>query len=159
MDAIAISHVRLRDIEPDDLPRMYEFNLDPDANRLAGTIPRSIDAFKANWENALADSNVVAKAISVGDVLAGYISCFKRDGIHSVGYWVGKNFWGQGIASRALELLLNEVRIRPLHAQVATSNRASLRVLQKHGFVIQRVQLEPADDRYLECEVAFLVLE
>lgn len=71
MDPIAISHVRLRDIVPDDLPRMYEFNLDPDANRLAGTIPRSAAAFKANWENVLADSNVVAKAISVGDVLAG----------------------------------------------------------------------------------------
>ncbi len=159
MDPTVISRVRLRDIVPDDLPRMYEFNLDPDANRLAGTIPRSADAFKANWESALADSNVVAKAISVGDLLTGYISCFKRDDSYSVGYWVGKNFWGQGIASRALELLLNEVTIRPLYAQVATSNWASLRVLQKHGFVIQRVQIEPADDRYLECEVAFLVLE
>jgi RimJ/RimL family protein N-acetyltransferase len=159
MDPIAISHVRLRDIVPDDLPRIYEFNLDPDANRLAGTIPRSAAAFKTNWENTLADSNVVAKAISVGDVLAGYISCFQRDGIHSVGYWVGKNFWGQGIASRALVLLLNEVTIRPLHAQAATSNRASLRVLQKCGFVIRSAQVESADDRYLECEVAFLVLE
>ena len=159
MEPIVISHVRLRDIVQDDLPRMYEFNLDPDANRLAATMPRSAEAFEAHWENALADSNVVAKAISVGDLLAGHISCFKHDDFHSVGYWVGRDFWGQGIASRALELLLNQVTIRPLHARVATSNRASLRVLQKCGFVVRSVQVSPADDRNLECEEAFLILE
>lgn len=159
MDPIVINRVHLRDIAPDDLPLMYEFNLDSEANRLAGTIPRSAAVFKAHWENTLADSSVVAKAIAAGDVLAGYINCFQRDGIYSVGYWIGKSFWGQGIASRALELLLNEVPIRPLHAQVATDNQASLRVLQKHGFVIRSTQVEPADDRYLAGEVASLVLE
>ena len=159
MDPITIGRIRLRDIVQNDLPRMYEFNLDPEANRLAATIPRSAEAFEAHWENALSDSNVVAKAISVGERLAGYISCFKRDGFHFVGYWVGQEFWGQGIASRALELLLNEVTIRPLHAHVAINNRASLRVLQKCGFVVRSVKLAPADDRNLECEEAFLVLE
>ena len=97
MEPIVISRVRLRDIEQDDLPRMYEFNLDPDANRLAGTIPRSADAFKAHWENILADPNVIVKAISVADVLAGYISCYKLDGFDAVGYWVSKDFWRKGI--------------------------------------------------------------
>jgi RimJ/RimL family protein N-acetyltransferase len=159
MEPTVISHVRLRDIEQDDLPWMYEFNLDPDANRLAATIPRCADAFAAHWEKALADPNVVVKAISVGNVLAGYISCFKQDGFNAVGYWVARDFWGQGIASRALELLLNEVPVRPLHARVATSNRASLRVLQKCGFVVQCVQVSPESDRFLECEEAFLVLK
>lgn len=159
MEPTVVSQVRLRDIEPDDLPRMYEFNLDPDANRLAATIPRSADAFEVHWKKALADPSVVVKAISVGNVLAGYISCFKPDGLDAVGYWLGKEFWGQGIASRALELLLKEVAIRPLHARVATSNRASLRVLQKCGFVVQCVQVSSADDRFLECEEAFLVLK
>jgi RimJ/RimL family protein N-acetyltransferase len=159
MESTAISHVRLRDIEQDDLPWMYEFNLDPDANRLAMTIPRSADAFDVHWEKALADPHVVAKAISVSNVLAGWISCFKQNGLDAVGYWVGRDFWGQGVASRALELLLKIVPIRPLHARVATSNRASLRVLQKCGFVVRCVQVSPADDRFLECEEAFLVLE
>jgi RimJ/RimL family protein N-acetyltransferase len=92
-------------------------------------------------------------------VLAGCISCFKHDGLDSVGYWVSKEFWGIGIASRALELLLKEIQSRPLHARVATSNRASLRVLQKCGFVVQSVQASPADERYLECEEALLVLK
>jgi RimJ/RimL family protein N-acetyltransferase len=45
-----------------------------------------------------------------------------------------------------------------LIATVATSNAASLRVLQKSGFVIERVELSPASDRYPECEEAVLVL-
>jgi RimJ/RimL family protein N-acetyltransferase len=159
MEPIAISHVRLREIERGDLPWIYEFNLDAEANRLAGTIPRNADAFKAHWEKVLADSDIVMKAISVGDRLLGHICCFKRDGFHLVGYWVGRDFWGQGIASRALELFLKEVTIRPLHAYVATSNSASLRVLQKCGFVVQRVEVSPGDDRLVECEEAFLVLE
>jgi RimJ/RimL family protein N-acetyltransferase len=159
MDPIVVSRVRLRNIERDDLPRLYEFHLDPDANRLAATIPRSVDAFEAHWGNALGDPNVVSKAISVGHVLAGCISCFKHDGLNNVGYWLGKDFWGKGIASRALSLLLNEIQSRPLYARVATSNPASLRVLQKCGFVVQSVRASPADDRYLECEEALLVLK
>ena len=153
------NHVRLRDVEQADLPRLYEFNLDPDANRLAVTIPRDAVAFQAHWENVLADPNVIEKAISVGNVLAGRISCFKCDGLDHVGYWVAKDFWGNGIASRALELLLKEIPTRPLYARVATSNRASLRVLQKCGFVVQSVQVSPAADYYPECEEAFLVLK
>jgi RimJ/RimL family protein N-acetyltransferase len=149
----------LRNVERDDLPRIYEFQLDPESNQVAVTIPRSAEAFAAHWENILRDPNIAPKAILVGDVLAGCISCFKMDGVDSVGYWLGKEFWGEGIASRALELLLIEVAIRPLHARVATSNCASLRVLEKCGFVVERVQISPADDRYPECEEAFLVLQ
>ena len=150
--------VRLRNIGQDDLPRLYEFHLDPDANRLAMTIPRSVDAFAARVENRHGDPTVVVKAIAVGDLLAGIISYFKHDGVDSVGYWLGKDFWGKGIASSALKLFLQEVQPRPLYAHVATGNRASLRVLQKCGFVVERIYLSPATERYLECEEALLVL-
>ena len=66
--------------------------------------------------------------------------------------------FGKGIASTALQLLLNEIQSRPLSAHVASSNRASLRVLQKSGFVVERAYLSPATDRYLECEETLLVL-
>jgi RimJ/RimL family protein N-acetyltransferase len=75
-----------------------------------------------------------------------------------VGYWIDRAYWGRGIASRALHLLLQEVAKRPLVATAATSNRASLRVLQKSGFVVERVRLSPASDRYPECEEAVLIL-
>ena len=55
-------------------------------------------------------------------------------------------------------MLLLEVAARPLYAHAATGNGASLRVLQKCGFVVERVRLSPATDRYPECEEAVLVL-
>src|SRR5262249_38274630 len=128
------------------------------SNRLAVTIPRSAGAFDAHWAEALRDPGVTAKAILLGEALVGYVCCFLRDGRANVGYWVSREHWGKGIASRALELLLLEVRTRPFQSAVATNNGASLRVLRKCGFVVERVRVPPASDRYPECEEAVLVL-
>ena len=157
-DPTTCGPVRLRSVESGDLPRMYDLQLDPDSNRMAVTIPRTREAFDLHWAKSLDDPRNTARAILVSEAFVGYISCFPMDGEDHVGYWIDRAFWGQGIASRALHLLLREVAARPLVATVATSNGASLRVLQKCGFVVEQVRLSPATDRYPECEEAVLVL-
>jgi RimJ/RimL family protein N-acetyltransferase len=137
---------------------MYEMQVDPESNRMAVEIPRSAEAFEAHWDDTLRDPRATAKAILLGEKMVGYVCCFRQDGRANVGYWISREHWGKGIASRALELLLHEVATRPLYAHVATSNGASLRVLQKCGFVVECVQISPATDRYPECEEAILVL-
>ena len=72
-----------------------------------------------------------------GDV-AGNVVSFERDGKREVGYWLGGEFWGKEIATRALAEFLREVTQRPLYATVATSNVGSIRVLEKCGFRIVR---------------------
>lgn len=52
------ANIRLWKIEQDDLPRLYEYQLDPDANQLSLTHPRSSDAF---------DSHIVGHQHSPGD--------------------------------------------------------------------------------------------
>ena len=148
----------LRPIQPSDLPRMYDLQLDPESNRMAVMDPRTLEAFDAHWAKALDDPGITARAVLVGEALIGYISSFPMDGQDHVGYWIDRAYWGMGIASRALHLLLREVAKRPLVATAATSNGASLRVLQKCGFVIEQVRLSPARERYPECEEAVLVL-
>ena len=150
--------VRLRPVEPDDLPRMYDLQLDPDSNRMAVTIPRTREAFDSHWAKSLGDPANIVRVILFGEAMVGYVSCFPMDGEDHVGYWIDRAYWGMGIASRALCLLLREVTKRPLVATAATSNGASLRVLQKCGFVVERVRHSPASDRYPECEEAVLVL-
>jgi RimJ/RimL family protein N-acetyltransferase len=150
--------VRLRPVQPGDLPRVYELQLDPEANRMAVTTPRTREAFNSHWARVLGDPAVTARAVLVGEALVGVVSCFPRDGQDHVGYWIDRAHWGRGIASRALHLLLGEVVNRPLVATAATSNGASLRVLRKCGFVVQQVRLSPADERHPECERAVLVL-
>ncbi len=150
--------VRLRPVEPGDLPRMYELQLDPESNRMAATIPRTREAFDSHWVKVLDDAATAARAILVGETLVGVVSCFPRNGQDHVGYWIDRAYWGRGIASRALDLLLQEVIKRPLVATAATSNGASLRILQKCGFVVEQIHLAPADERHPECEEAVLVL-
>lgn len=150
--------IRIRNVEPADLPQLFQMQLDGESNRVAATIPWSADAFESRWADNLRDPSVTAKAILLDGVLVGNVVCFGRDGQTNVGYWISRKHWGKGIATQALRLLLVEVAIRPLHACAATSNVASLRVLQKCGFVVERVQLSPGTDRYLECEETVLVL-
>ena len=125
---------------------------------MAVTIPRTKEAFDSHWAKVLDDPAITARVVLVGETLVGSIFCFPMDGEDHVGYWIDRAYWGMGIASRALHLLLEEVTKRPLVATVATSNGASLRVLRKCGFVVERVRHSPATDRYPECEEAVLVL-
>jgi RimJ/RimL family protein N-acetyltransferase len=157
-EVTAADRVRLRPVEPGDLPRIFDLQLDPESNRMAMVIPRTREAFDVHWAQILTDSRNTTRAILIGDELVGYISCFPMDGDEHVGYWIDRAHWGRGIASSALRLLLQEVTRRPLHAAVATSNEASVRVLQKCGFVVEKVSLAPASDRFPECEEAVLVL-
>ena len=67
--------------------------------------------------------------------VAGNIESWNLQGRRLVGYWIGREFWGKGIASRALAAFLELDAVRPLHAWVATHNVASKRVLEKCGFL------------------------
>ncbi len=151
-------HVQLRDVEPEDLPTLFQQQRDPEANRMAVANARDERAFNEHWAEILGDPTVVARAILADGCLVGDINCFKSDGQDCVGYWIAREHWGRGIATRALALLLEEVATRPLHARIARTNVASLRVLEHCGFVVTGYQLTPASDRFPECEEASLVL-
>ena len=69
-----------------------------------------------------------------GGAVAGSIGCWEDEGRRFVGYWIGREFWGRGLATQALAELLDVVDVRPLHAYVVESNVASIRVLEKCGF-------------------------
>jgi RimJ/RimL family protein N-acetyltransferase len=58
-----------------------------------------------------------------------------------------------------MALLLEQVSTRPLHARIARTNAASLRVLEKCGFQITGYEQTPATERYPACEEAILVLK
>jgi RimJ/RimL family protein N-acetyltransferase len=131
--------VRLRTIEPGDLPVFYEHQLDADATRMAGFASRDRAAFDAHWAtNILGNPATVNQTILLDGEVAGTIGSWLQDGIRLVGYWIGKEHWGKGVATRALTAFLDLVTERPLHAHVATHNVASIRVLEKCGFRLER---------------------
>jgi len=128
--------VHLREVTEDDLPTLFEQQLDRDAVRMAAFPSRDREAFFAHWAKILRNEPVYIRAIVCDGQVAGSIMSFVRDGKQFIGYWLAKAHWGRGIASAALPQFLELLPMRPLHAYVAKHNPASLRVLQKSGFTI-----------------------
>ena len=97
---------------------------------------RNQESFMSHWAEILADDTVVIKTILFNGEIAGNIVCFEQLGEREVGYWLGKNYWGRGIATHALTQFLDLINTRPLYAHVAKHNMASKRVLEKCGFTV-----------------------
>jgi len=76
--------------------------------------------------------------------LCGVISLYDivGDGTAQLGYWVAKGHSGKGIASEALRqvLKMREVRrkIRAISTRVLEDNIASIKVLEKYGFIVNK---------------------
>ena len=95
---------------------------------------REREAFDAHWRRILADPSVTVRTIDYDGAVAGNVGSWEQEGRQLVGYWIGREFWGRGIATSALSQLVAELG-RPLYAWVARSNLGSIRVLEKCGFV------------------------
>ena len=159
--------VTLRDVIDADLPVFFEFERDPVANEMAAFPARDREAFMEHWKTNILGNDTGRKRTILrdGDVVGNILS-WQQSGDTLVGYWVGREHWGRGVASRALALFLLEVDERPLHAHVAAHNAGSIRVLEKCGFrvvgeqtidesgtrideVILRLEADPDDRRDL----------
>jgi RimJ/RimL family protein N-acetyltransferase len=144
--AVVKGTVRLRDVTEADLPIFFEQQLDPDAVRMAAFPSRDRDAFDAHWARILTDDTVITKTVLLDGHVAGNVVSWEQPAERLVGYWIGKEYWGRGVATRALSEFLGYVKTRPLYARVAQHNVASIRVLEKCGFTISGEERDPADD-------------
>lgn len=156
--------IALRRTTAADVPLLFAFEREEAANALAGTRPRDWPTFSARWSEILADDDgsrtgVVPRVILADGVVVGAVNISPQDGADSIGYWIAQRHWGRGIASRAVALMLEEYRRRPLLATVDARNRASLRVLAKNGFAIRSRSWTPENVRCAARETIWLVLE
>ncbi len=155
--------LELREVIDADLPIFFEQQLDPDANWMAaftGKDPADREAFERHWERIRHDPEIVIRTIVVDDQVAGHVSSYIEEGQPEITYWLGRVFWGRGIASRSLRLFLDHVNgARPMRARVAKDNIASLRVLQKCGFMIVGEDHGFANARAADTEEYLLRLE
>jgi RimJ/RimL family protein N-acetyltransferase len=155
--------IRLRPITPADLPALYEFQRDPESNAMAGTKPRTRETFFAVWEHIFSDPGVTPRVIEldseIESQIVGSISRFQADGHDCVGYWIARSHWHKGIASRALELFLQEEHRRPLRATAASSNIHSRRILEKCGFRFLGLRMGEETDRFIAREIADFILD
>jgi ribosomal-protein-alanine N-acetyltransferase len=84
-------------------------------------------------------------AIDVNGEAVGGIGLVLHDDVErcsaEVGYWLGENYWGKGIATAALncftEYALNEFNLTRVYAVPYARNAASIRVLEKAGYTCE----------------------
>ena len=96
--------------------------------------PGDGDAFLDHWKKIMADNTSTIGTIVFDGKVAGYVSKYRDEDRPEVTYWIGRDYWGRGIATAALKKFLQTVRERPLYARVAKDNAGSFRVLEKCGF-------------------------
>ena len=131
-----------------DAKALYKYASDPEVGPRAGWTPHiseeeSLEIIRTVFNNPTTWAivwNETGEAI--GDI--GYgpscdCSLPAREGEPTVGYWVGKPYWGKGICTEALRLMIAHIRettvIRSLISGHFTDNHASGRVMEKCGFV------------------------
>jgi RimJ/RimL family protein N-acetyltransferase len=147
----------LRDVIEEDLPVFFEHQRDPEAVEMAAFPSREREPFYEHWHRIMGDDELVAKTIVSDGEVAGNISSWERDGKRLVGYWLGREFWGRGLATQALGELVEELTVRPLYAEVSTTNVASIRVLEKCGFTVVGTTTEQ-DEMFGEIELLLMQL-
>lgn len=157
-----IDEIQLREVKESDRPIFYEQHLDPTANYMAAFTredPANRNSFDQHWSRILADESIPIKTILYKGQVAGSVLSYEQFGDREVSYWLGKEFWGKGIATKALTLYLEHVSKRPIYARAAKDNVGSIRVLEKCGFILSGQEIGFANARGRDIEEVIMVLE
>jgi RimJ/RimL family protein N-acetyltransferase len=151
--------IALRPVADADLDALFEQMRDPESIWMAAFTPDDPDdraAFDAHMARVRFSPGITHRAITCDGQLVGSVASFVVDGETEVTYWIDRAAWGRGLASRALNLLMDLVPTRPLYARAASDNAGSLRVLQKCGFQVIGTENSFASGRDGEIEETIL---
>jgi RimJ/RimL family protein N-acetyltransferase len=135
---MSINEIILRKTEVDDLEILFKFQLDKEAINLAAFTPKDPtdkSAYLSKYTKLLSEPTVNNQTIIIDNIIVGSIAKFEIDGEAEVTYWIDKNYWGKGIATKALKKFLTIEIVRPIYGRVAFDNYGSQKVLEKSGFI------------------------
>ena len=142
-------HVRLRPPKVIDAPALAD---EADDYRVARTLrdyfphPYSVDDALRFIEEAQAKTGPATQFVIEADgEVAGIMGLFVGEDVYrrngEIGYWLGRRWWGRGIATAAVRLVVDyafgQLGLTRVYAEVFGTNVASLRVLEKAGFTLE----------------------
>ncbi len=158
---IIFENLMLRDINVHDAKDMYEYGKDIDVVKFLSWGPyqdlsEAVGSIKQYFLTRPLKGLPVGYAIvdTKKDKMIGTIDFHTKhpDGSYEIGFCLNKDYWGQGIMTKALRKIL-EVgfyyhgfeKIVIGHAE---NNLASKRVIEKNGFIFDKVDLERYYNRF-----------
>jgi RimJ/RimL family protein N-acetyltransferase len=107
--------------------------------------PYSVDDANEFLRKSVAEQPVTNFCIEVEGAAAGGIGFLLGEDVHrptaEVGYWLGEEFWRRGIMTEAVtafsDFCFANFPLRRVYAEPFANNPASVRVLEKAGFVFE----------------------
>jgi [ribosomal protein S5]-alanine N-acetyltransferase len=130
--------IKLRPTQISDLDTLFQFQLDKEGGYLAAFMPKDPTdkaAYLTKFTKLLSDPTVNNQTIVIDNIVVGSIAKFIMEGDTEITYWIDRKFWGQGVATKALNNFLDIETSRPIFGRVAFDNFGSQKVLEKCGFV------------------------
>lgn len=105
------------------------------------------------WINRESTAQPITKfAIDYNGIVVGGIGMIANEDVYKntieLGYFVGETYWGKGIATQAINQIVQHICQNPvvtrIVARVYAHNKASMKALQKAGFFLEGVQQKAA---------------
>lgn len=141
--------ITLRDFKEEDTSALLTILNEPKVVKyLSSRIPKPYTLEDAHWWVFTGSKIGIVKAIEYNGTLIGCVGAdrgvFEYQRSAEVGYWIAKDYWGQGFATQAIKQFIPCVfetsDIVRLFASVFSPNTASERVLTKCGFTLEAIQ-------------------
>jgi ribosomal-protein-alanine N-acetyltransferase len=137
--------ISLREYADSDLERLVQLANNENVSRyLVYTFPYPYTHEDAEWwiGTGSKQNGGIARVIEYQGVFVGNIGIRPESGwrehLGEIGYWLGEDYWGKGIATAALSQMteygFNSRNFRKLYATALAPNIASMRVLEKCGY-------------------------
>jgi ribosomal-protein-alanine N-acetyltransferase len=129
--------IELRKTEMADLEVLFQFQIDEEAAFMAGFMSKDHadkNVYIEKYKKFLSDPTIFMRTIWLNENIVGSVAKYEMDGDAEITYWIDKKYWGQGIATIALNEFLKLETTRPIFGRAAFDNMGSQRVLEKCGF-------------------------
>ena len=130
---------QLRPVLASDIDLFFEHHLElrpmPTGASAADLASRKA-TFVDRWEQMLSDERVLARTILWKGAVAGYVAYLIQRDKPSISCWLGRDYWGKGLATQGVRGFLDLIEQRPVYARVAFDNLAAMQVLRHTGFAI-----------------------
>jgi len=158
--------ITLRPIESADLDAFFVHQQHKPAQHMAAFIheePSNRAHFDAHWAKLMSRDSILKRSIEHEGTLVGHIMSFdmldeQDQPVREITYWIDHRCWGKGIASEGLRRFLDVESARPLYGRAAKDNIASIRSMEKCGFMLEAEERGFAHARGEEIAEVVMVL-
>lgn len=145
-----------------DLDLLFLYQKDEVSNQMAAFTaedPNDKEAYMEKWLKIIENPAINMQTIFMDNINVGSVLCFEMMGETNVSYWIDRQYWGKGIATKALNLFLEKVRKRPLVGRTAFDNYGSQKVLKNCGFTLSGKEADFANARNKKIEEFIFTIE